>query len=107
MTTLVTVVIGEHFSLFDTGNERGDGETLSPEVMKMNDRVGNRLTGLPFIKNVPKEPGNLTKTARTRLASTLNPPASHPAMTGPALKSQKSKKTTGTQSPSLPFLFLT
>ena len=55
MTTPVTVVIGEHFSLFDTGDELGNGESLSPEVMKMNGRMGNHLTGLLSIENVLKE----------------------------------------------------
>ena len=54
MTTLVTAVIGEHFLLFDTGDELNDGKILSLEVMKMNGPVGNHLTGLPFIKNVSK-----------------------------------------------------
>ena len=55
MTSLVTVVIGEHFSLFGTGDELGNRKTLSQDVIKMNDRMGNHFTGLPFIKNVSKE----------------------------------------------------
>ena len=57
MTSLVTAVIGDHFSLYDTGNELNDGKTLSLDVIKMNDRVGNHITGLPFIENVSKEAG--------------------------------------------------
>ena len=57
MTSLVTAVIGDHFSLDDTGNELNDGKTLSPDVIKMNGRVGNHLTGLLFIENFPEEAG--------------------------------------------------
>ena len=57
MTSLVNAVIGDPFSIYDTGDELNDGETLSPDVIKMNGRVGNHLTGLPFIKNVPEEAG--------------------------------------------------
>ena len=57
MTSLVTAMIGEHFLLFNTGNELNDDKTLSPDVIKMNGRVGNHLTGLPFIENVPEEAG--------------------------------------------------
>ena len=61
MTILVTAVIGEHFSLFDTGDELDDGKALSPEVMKMNGRVGNHLTGHPFIQNISKKAGGFDK----------------------------------------------
>ena len=50
MTSLVNAVIGGHFSLYDTGDELDDGETLSPNAIKLNGRVGNPLTGLPFIE---------------------------------------------------------
>ena len=52
-------VIGDHFELYDTGDDLNDSETLSPNVIKMNCRMGNHITGLPFIKNVPKEAGGL------------------------------------------------
>ena len=50
-------VIGDHFSLYDNGDELNDGEILSLNLVKMNGRVGNHLTGLSFIKNLPKEAG--------------------------------------------------
>ena len=62
MKSLVNAVIGDHFSLYDTGNELNNGETLSLNVIKMNRCVGNHLTGLPFIKNVPRETGGFVST---------------------------------------------
>ena len=55
MTSLVNAVIGDHLSLYDNGDELNDGKTLSPNLVKMNGRVGNHLIGLPFIENVPIE----------------------------------------------------
>ena len=57
MTSLVHAVIGDNFELFDTGDDLGDGKTLSPNVVLLNGRVGNHLTGLPFVENVPHEAG--------------------------------------------------
>ena len=57
MMYLVTAVIGEHFSLFVTGDEINDGKVLSPDVIKMSGRVENHLTGLPFIKKFSNEAG--------------------------------------------------
>ena len=61
MRSLVDAVIGDHFELFDVGDDLVDGETLSSAVMRLNGRVGNHLTGLPFIKNVPEEAGGFNK----------------------------------------------
>ena len=47
--------------LYDTGDKLNESETLSPDVIKMNGRVGNHLTSLPFIKNVPEEAGGFNK----------------------------------------------
>merc|ERR1711966_310459 len=57
MTNLVHTVIRNHFSLYETGGKLEDGETLSPNFIILNDRVGNHLPGLPFIENVPDEAG--------------------------------------------------
>ena len=57
MKSLVNAVIGDHFSLYDTGDELNGGKTLPPNVIKMNGRVGNHLTGLLFTEYVPKEAG--------------------------------------------------
>ena len=57
MTNLVHAVIGNHFSLYDNGDELEDDETLSPNSVILNGRVGNHLNGLPFIENVPDEAG--------------------------------------------------
>ena len=61
MRSLVNAVIGDHFELFDTGDDLDDGETLSPAVMRLNGRVGNHLMGVPFIKNVPHGAGVFDK----------------------------------------------
>ena len=71
MTTLVTAVIGEHFLLFDTGDDLDDGETLSQEVMKMNGRVENHLIGLPFMENVSKEAGGVRQRRRRHVRPLL------------------------------------
>ena len=61
MTSLVHAVIGDYFKLFDTGDDFADEETLLPNVIKLNGLVGNHLTGLPFIKNVPDKAGGFDK----------------------------------------------
>ena len=61
MTSLVHVVIGDHFKLYDTGLDLDDGKSLSPNVIKINGRVGNHLTDLPFFENVPEKAGGFDK----------------------------------------------
>ena len=61
MTSLVHTVVGEHFMLFDDGNELAKGKTLGEDDLKINGRVGNHLTGLPFTIDVLKEAGGIRK----------------------------------------------
>ena len=61
MKNLVHAVIGNHFSLYDNGDELEDDETLSPSSVMLNGRVGNHFNGLPFIENVPDEAGGFDK----------------------------------------------
>ena len=57
MTNLIQAVTRDHFSLYDIGDKLKDGETLSPNLVKLNGRMGNHLTDLPFIKNVSHKAG--------------------------------------------------
>ena len=61
MRSLVHAVIGNHFELSDTGGDMDDGKTLSPTVVRLNGCVGNHLTGLLFIDNLPHKVGGFDK----------------------------------------------
>ena len=59
MKSLVYAVIAEHFLLFDDGNDLLEGKESEEEILKLNGRVGNHLTSLPFVENATKEAGGI------------------------------------------------
>ena len=107
MMNLVHAVIGDHFSLYDNGDDLNNSETLSPNLVKLNGRVGNHLTGLPFIENVPDEAGGFDQDGDDAFMLYCETSGLNPKKTRPTSKIEKSTKTTGRQLKLPPFLFLT